>query len=55
MGLAQVSQTTFAHPGSQEADDLRKRSRQERLHELRTGSRTDWVSLNRALPPVTAF
>ena len=40
---------------AQEADDLRKRTRQERLNELRTGSRLSWVQLNRALPAVDAF
>eukprot|EP00887_Chlorella_sp_A99_P005264 scaffold1.g5264.t1 len=34
----------------QEADDLRKRRRQERLNELRTGSRKDWVTLYRENP-----
>ena len=31
----------------QEADDLRKRKRQERLHFLRSGQRADWVHLHR--------
>lgn len=31
----------------QERDDARRRTRQERLHELRTGRRVDWVLLNR--------
>lgn len=31
----------------QEADDLRKRTRQERLGELRSGVRKDWVTLHR--------
>lgn len=31
----------------QEADDLRKRRRQERLHQLRSGETTDWVRLHR--------
>merc|ERR1712188_224267 len=35
----------------QESDDLRKRTRQERLHELRTGESRSWVELNRANPP----
>ena len=26
---------------------MRKRTRQERLHELRTGARKDWVTLDR--------
>lgn len=30
----------------QEADDLRKRTRQERLHFLRSGQRSDWVRLH---------
>jgi hypothetical protein len=34
----------------QEADDLRKRTRQERLAELRTGKRSNWVHLHRQLP-----
>ncbi|KAL4859604.1 Serine/threonine-protein phosphatase T [Chlorella vulgaris] len=34
----------------QEADDVRKRARQERLNELRTGRRVDWVQLDRGLP-----
>jgi hypothetical protein len=39
----------------QERDDMRKRARQERLHELRTGARQSWVQLNRRLPAVDAF
>ena len=31
----------------QEKDDIRKRTRQERLHELRTGARKDWVAIAR--------
>ncbi len=34
----------------QEKDDLRKRKRQERLNELRTGTRKDWVQLQRENP-----
>ncbi|KAL4437013.1 hypothetical protein ABPG75_004152 [Micractinium tetrahymenae] len=34
----------------QERDDLRKRTRQERLNELRTGTKQSWVLLDRALP-----
>ena len=37
----------------QERDDLRKRTRQERLHFMRTGVRKSWVELHResnALP-----
>ncbi len=34
----------------QEADDVRKRTRQERLHELRTGERLTWVELQRMQP-----
>jgi hypothetical protein len=34
---------------------VRKRARQERLHELRTGARQSWVQLNRRLPAVDAF
>jgi hypothetical protein len=30
-----------------ERDDLRKRRRQERLHELRSGVKKDWVTLAR--------
>lgn len=33
----------------QERDDARKRTRQERLHELRTGDRKDWVALSRTM------
>ena len=33
-----------------ERDECRKRARQERLHELRTGSRKSWVYLNRENP-----
>ena len=36
---------------AQERDDLRKRTRQERLHELRTGCRASWVELERGGPP----
>ncbi|PSC67238.1 Tetratricopeptide repeat 28 [Micractinium conductrix] len=35
----------------QERDDARKRVRQERLYELRTGTRKSWVSMHRELPP----
>ena len=42
-------------PAAQEKDDLRKRTRQERLAELRSGTRRSWVELNRALPAVDAF
>lgn len=31
----------------QEKDDIRKRTRQERLHELRTGAHKDWVAIAR--------
>ncbi|KAK9835735.1 hypothetical protein WJX74_007021 [Apatococcus lobatus] len=31
----------------QERDDIRKRTRQERLHEMRTGTRASWVAINR--------
>ena len=37
----------------QERDDLRKRTRQERLHHMRTGVHKPWVQLHRegtALP-----
>ena len=34
----------------QEADDLRKRRRQERLNELRQGTKKDWVVLHRENP-----
>lgn len=34
----------------QERDDLRKRTRQERLHTLRTGEKKTWVELHRANP-----
>lgn len=34
----------------QERDDMRKRARQERLAELRTGVRRSWVHLRRGLP-----
>jgi hypothetical protein len=37
----------------QERDDLRKRTRQERLNHMRYGSKKDWVQLHReslALP-----
>lgn len=37
-------------PALQERDDLRKRRRQERLNELRTGKRKDWVQLHRENP-----
>ena len=35
----------YARP--QEKDDVRKRTRQERLHQLRTGGRHNWVQLHR--------
>ncbi len=35
---------------SQEKDDVRKRRRQERLNELRTGTRKNWVQLFRQNP-----
>jgi len=35
----------------QEADDLRKRQRQERLHEMRTGDFRSWVHLTRDSSP----
>ena len=31
----------------QDKDDIRKRTRQERLHELRSGAHKDWVALAR--------
>ncbi|KAK9866397.1 hypothetical protein WJX84_007801 [Apatococcus fuscideae] len=31
----------------QERDDIRKRTRQERLHEMRTGAKASWVSIDR--------
>lgn len=34
----------------QERDDLRKRRRQERLNELRTGTHKSWVILHRENP-----
>lgn len=34
----------------QERDDVRKRARQERLAELRTGVRRSWVHLRRGVP-----
>lgn len=39
----------------QERDDMRKRTRQERLNQLRTGTRKSWVVLHRENPPVEAF
>ena len=33
----------------QERDDTRKRTRQERLHELRTGDGKTWVALSRTM------
>eukprot|EP00959_Pyramimonas_sp_CCMP1952_P369038 7729875-Pyramimonas_sp.AAC.1 len=34
----------------EEEQDLRRRTRQERLHELRGGPRLDWVQLDRLNP-----
>lgn len=34
---------------------MRKRARQERLNELRTGSRKSWVHLDRGLPAGDGF
>ncbi len=39
-------------PHVQESNDMRKRARQERLNELRTGTKLSWVQLNRMLPAV---
>ena len=45
----QVSARLMRHPCTvlQEKDDVRKRRRHERLHQLRTGSCKDWVALAR--------
>ena len=34
-------------PLLQERDDIRKRTRQERLHEMRTGTTASWVAIDR--------
>ncbi len=39
----------------QEQDDMRKRARQERLAELRTGMRRSWVHLHRGLPAEQSY
>lgn len=41
--------------GHAERDDVRRRARQERLHELRGGAPTSWVALDRANPPRDIF
>ena len=60
MGWRFVLRTAMGHltmtscAGVQERDDLRKRTRQERLYQLRTGKSKSWVQLNRENPPLDA-
>merc|ERR1719375_223961 len=57
-GLEYKERTKKEH--LQECDDMRKRLRQERLHEMRTGEKLNWVDLNhgkrtkRGLMPVVS-